>query len=93
MPLLNKQSTFIEANPVRVPLTNGQFVLARGLAGATASYIAEGALKPVSTPTFDAISMRAKKLAGIVPITKEAQMWTWATSKPTSVRIFGTLSP
>ena len=76
MPLLNKQSTFIEAGPVRVPLTNGQFVLARGLAGATASYIAEGALKPVSTPTFDTITMRAKKLAGIVPITKEAQMWT-----------------
>ena len=60
MPLLRLESTFINASPVRVPLTNGQFVLARGLAGATASYIAEGALKPVSTPTFDSISMRAK---------------------------------
>jgi len=76
MPLLRLESTFINAGPVRVPLTNGQFVLARGLAGATASYIAEGALKPVSTPTFDSISMRAKKLAGIVPITDEAVKWT-----------------
>jgi HK97 family phage major capsid protein len=76
MPLLRAESTFINAGPVRVPLTNGQFVLARGLAGATASYIAEGALKPVSTPTFDSISMRAKKLAGIVPITEEAVRWT-----------------
>jgi HK97 family phage major capsid protein len=76
MPLLRIESTFIAAGPQRVPLTNGQFVLARGLAGASASYVAEGALKPVSTPTFDSISMRAKKLAGIVPITKEAERWT-----------------
>src|SRR3954470_18303444 len=41
MPLLRMDSTFLQAGPVRVPLTNGQFVLARGLAGATASYIAE----------------------------------------------------
>lgn len=76
MPLLRVESSFIAANPVRVTLVNGQYVLPRGLAGATASYVAEGALKPVSTPTFDAISMRAKKLAGIVPITNEAVRWT-----------------
>jgi len=76
MPILRVESTFLAAGPTRVPLTNGQFVLARGLAGSSASYVAEGALKPVSTPTFDSISMRAKKLAGIVPITKEAERWT-----------------
>jgi HK97 family phage major capsid protein len=76
MPILRAQSTFINANPVRVTLVNGKFTLPRGLAGASASYVAEGALKPVSTPTFDAVSMLAKKLAGIVPITNEARMWT-----------------
>jgi HK97 family phage major capsid protein len=76
MELLRYQSTFLAANPVRVPMINGQYKLGRGLAGATASYVAEGALKPVSTPTFDSITMASKKLAGIVPITREARMWT-----------------
>jgi HK97 family phage major capsid protein len=76
MPLLRLRSTFIDAGPQRVTLTNGRFTLPRGLAGATASYVAEGALKPVSTPTFDNVSMLAKKLAGIVPLTNEAKMWT-----------------
>jgi HK97 family phage major capsid protein len=76
MELLRKESTFLAANPVRVPLIAGRYNQPRGLAGATASYIAEGALKPVSTPTFDSISMQAKKLAGIVPLTNEARMWT-----------------
>jgi HK97 family phage major capsid protein len=76
MELLRKQSTFIDAGPVRVPLIGGRYNQPRGLAGATASYVAEGALKPVSTPTFDSISMVAKKLAGIVPLTNEARMWT-----------------
>jgi HK97 family phage major capsid protein len=76
MDLLRVQSTFIAANPVRVPMVNGQYKLGRGLAGATASYVAEAALKPVSSPTFDSITMASKKLAGIVPITKEAAMWT-----------------
>lgn len=76
MPLLRVQSTFINAGPRRVPFTNGKYTLPRGLAGATASYVAEGALKPVSTPTFDSVAMSAKKLAGIVPMTNEAKMWT-----------------
>ncbi len=76
MPLLRSKATFIDSNPVRVTFTNGRFTLPRGLAGATASYVAEGALKPVSTPTFDSVAMLAKKLAGIVPLTNEAKMWT-----------------
>ncbi len=75
MPLLRARSTFIDAGPVRVRLTNGKYTLPRGLAGSTASYIAEGALKPVSTPTWDGVSMQAKKLAGIVPMTNEARDW------------------
>lgn len=76
MPILRTRSSFIDAGPNRVTLVNGQFVLPRGLAGSSAAYVAEGALKPVSTPTFDSVSMRAKKLAGVVPLTNEARMWT-----------------
>ena len=76
IPMLRPESTFLGANPTRVQLVNGQFKQPRGATGATAGYIAEGALKPVSTPTFDAISMLAKKLAGIVLITNEAEKWT-----------------
>jgi HK97 family phage major capsid protein len=74
--LLRVQSTFLAAGPTRVQLVNGQFVLGRAASGTSASYVAEGAAKPVSTPQFDSVSMRAKKLAGIVLLTKEAQMWT-----------------
>lgn len=76
LPLLRNESTFLNANPTRVQLINGSFKQPRGATGATAGYVAEGALKPVSTPTFDAIDMKAKKLAGIVPITNEARKWT-----------------
>ncbi|WP_046869367.1 phage major capsid protein [Microvirga massiliensis] len=76
IPLLRMQSTFLAAGPTRVQFVNGQYKVGRGATGATAAYVAEGALKPVSTPTFDAIDMRAKKLAGIVPLTNEARMWT-----------------
>lgn len=76
IPLLRVQSTFLGAGPMRVRFTNGSFKQPRGATGATASYVAEGARKPVSTPTFDAIDMKAKKLAGIVPLTNEAKKWT-----------------
>ncbi|MCR5875162.1 phage major capsid protein [Phenylobacterium sp. J426] len=76
VPLLRARSTFLGANPTRVQLVNGAFKQGRGATGATASYVGEGGLKPVSTPTFDAIDMKAKKLAGIVPLTNEARKWT-----------------
>jgi HK97 family phage major capsid protein len=76
IPLLRPATTFLQGNPTRVQLTNGAFKQPRGATGATAAYIAQGALKPVSTPTFEAIDMAAKKLAGIVLLTNEAQKWT-----------------
>lgn len=76
IPLLRAQSTFLAANPTKVQLVSGAFKQGRGATGATASYVGEGAKKPVSTPTFDAIDMKAKKLAGIVPMTNEARKWT-----------------
>lgn len=76
VPLLRAESTFINAGPNRIQLVNGQFNQVRGATGATASYVGEGAKKAVSTPTFDAIAMKSRKIAGIVPITNEARKWT-----------------
>ena len=76
IPFLRNEATFLNSNPVRVQLVNGTFNQPRGATGATAGYVGEGARKPVTQPTFDAISMKAKKVAGIVPITQEAAAWT-----------------
>lgn len=76
IPFLRNQATFLNSNPVRVQLVNGAFKQPRGATGATAGYVGEGGRKPVTQPTFDAIDMKAKKIAGIVPITQEARGWT-----------------
>jgi HK97 family phage major capsid protein len=74
--MLYPQTTFLQGNPRRVPLIGGKYHQARGATGATAGYVGEGQKKPLSAPTFNDISMQARKLATIVPITQEAKMWT-----------------
>lgn len=74
--LLRPEVTFLQGNPRRVQFVGGKFKQPRGATGATAGYVGEMDKKPVSSPTFNAIDMSAKKLAGIVPITQEAKMWT-----------------
>jgi HK97 family phage major capsid protein len=73
---LRPETTFFQGGPKRVQFTRGQFKAPRGATGATASYVGEGAKKPVTEMTFDSISMSAKKLAAIVLITQEARDWT-----------------
>lgn len=76
IPLLRNETTFFRGGPKRVQFTHGKFKAPRGATGATASYVGEGAKKPVTEPTFDSIEMSAKKLAAIVLITQEARDWT-----------------
>ena len=75
---LRPENTFLQGGPKRVPLVSGQFNQPRGATGATAGYVGEGAKKPVGSPTFNNISMRSKKLAGIVMVTMEALAWSLA---------------
>lgn len=72
---LQPRTTFLQLNPQRVPLIGGRYEQPYATSGATASYVGEGQKKPVSDLTFDKFDMKAKKLAGIVLITKEAQRW------------------
>lgn len=73
---LRPEMTFFQGGPKRVQFTAGKFKAPRGATGATASYVGEGAKKPVTEPTFDEINMSAKKLAAIVLITQEARDWS-----------------
>lgn len=74
--MLRPETTFFQGNPKRIQFTHGKFKAARGATGATASYVGEGAKKPVTEPTFDSIQMSSKKLAAIVLITEEARDWS-----------------
>ena len=76
IPILYPDTIFLQGNPRRVTFEAGQYNQPRGAGSATAGYVAEGAKKPVGAPNFDGISMYAKKLAGIVYMTNEAQRWT-----------------
>ncbi len=75
---LRPENTFLQANPRRVPLIGGQFNQPRGATSSTAGYVGEGMKKPVGSPTFNGISMRSKKIAGIVMVTMEALRWSLA---------------
>jgi HK97 family phage major capsid protein len=73
--LLYPEMTFLQGNPQRVPLTGGAYDQPFGATGGSASYVGEAAKKPITDVTFDKISMKSKKLAAIVMITKEARKW------------------
>lgn len=75
---LRPENTFLQGGPRRVPLVGGQFNQPRGASSATAGYVGEAGKKPVGSPTFNNISMRSKKLAGIVMVTMEALSWSLA---------------
>lgn len=76
--LLRPETTFFQGGPRRIQFTSGKFKAPRGATGASASYVGEGAKKPVTEPTFDSIDMSSKKLAAIVLITREAKDWSLA---------------
>jgi HK97 family phage major capsid protein len=78
IPFLRSQNTFLDMDPQRIPLIGGRYNQPVGTGSSTAGYVGEGAKKPVGSPTFGAISMSSKKLAGIVMVTEEALKWSLA---------------
>lgn len=76
VPFLRPEATFLQLNPVRVPLTAGQYNQPVGATGAVAQYVGEGQKKPVTDVTFDKLGLKAKKLAAIILLTKEAKKWS-----------------
>lgn len=74
--ILRPQTTFLQGGPTIIPMPNGTYKLPAAASGATASYRGEAKPASVSQPTFKAINMSAKLLAGIVPISNQLIRWS-----------------
>lgn len=73
--ILRPNTTFMQGNPIIVPMPNGTFKQPAAASGSTASYRGETKPASVSQPTFKSISMSAKLLAGIVPVSNQLLRW------------------
>lgn len=69
--LLRPASVVRSANPLVVPMPNGQFSMPKLTGGATAAYIAENANIPTSQQTTGLVKLVAKKLVAMVPVSND----------------------
>lgn len=69
--LLRAAALVRKAGPEIVTMTSPQYFRARQATAGTASYIGETVAIPPSQETFDQVTLNAKKLAAIVPISNE----------------------
>ena len=69
--LLRAETVFLSAGPRRIDLTKGSLKIPAGATGASASYIGETEHIPASEPTFAEVSLEAKKLVAMVPMSNE----------------------
>lgn len=74
--LLRPNATFLQGGPQIIPMPNGTFKQPAAASGATAAYRGETNPMNVSQPTFKAINMSAKLLAGIVPLSNQLIRWS-----------------
>jgi HK97 family phage major capsid protein len=58
-------------NPIVLPMPGGRLTMPGAATGSTASYVSEGVNAPRTEPTFRQISMTARKLAALVPISND----------------------
>lgn len=74
--MLRPQSAFLAGNPQRIVLQNGNLTIPRAETGVSGGYTAEATDIPVEEPTLGSMSLSAKKLAVIVPISNELLTWS-----------------
>ncbi|CDX26679.1 putative Phage major capsid protein, HK97 family [Mesorhizobium plurifarium] len=74
--ILRPNTTFLQGMPEVIPMPNGTYKLPAAASGATAAYRGEAKPAAVTTPSFKAINMSAKLLAGIVPISNQLIRWS-----------------
>lgn len=74
--ILRPNTTFLQGTPEVIPMPNGTYKLPAAASGATAAYRGEAKPAAVTTPSFKAINMSAKLLAGIVPISNQLIRWS-----------------
>lgn len=74
--ILRPNATFLQGNPVIIPMPRGTYKMPAAATGATAAYRGETGRIGVSVPTFKSINMSAKLLGGIVPISNQLIRWS-----------------
>lgn len=69
--LLRPRSVIRRMEPMMVPLVNGNLRMPRLATGATANYVGENTNAASSIPDTDSVTLTAKKLIAVVPVTNE----------------------
>lgn len=82
-PLLQARALMRRSGCVVEPLTNGQTTIVRATGGGTFSRVAEGTEVNASTPTFGGVTLTAKKLLGMIPISND--LLTYAPQRVDSI--------
>ena len=68
---LRPRSVIRAMGPTIIPMSTGSFRIPKVTGGTSFSYIGENRPAPVSQPTFGAIQLTFKKLAGLVPMSND----------------------
>lgn len=74
--MLRPNNTYLQGGPSVIPMPNGSYKQPKQATGATAAYRGETRPASVSELTFKGISMTAKLLAGIVPLSNQLIRWS-----------------
>lgn len=76
IPILRPNSAFLQLDPQRLQLPNGNLTIPRQDSGVSGGYTAEATDIIVEEPTFSAMTFSSKKLAVIVPLSNELINWS-----------------
>lgn len=68
---LYPSTAFLQLNPMRIPMPNGNFTQPGGASQATAGYGEELANAAATEPTFREIAMVAKELSALIPMSNQ----------------------
>jgi HK97 family phage major capsid protein len=74
--ILREESAFLRGNPRRIQMPNGNITLAAGDTGVTGGYGAEATDISVEQQTFRDVSLSAKRLSVLVPMSNELLSWS-----------------
>lgn len=69
--LLRPTTAFLQGNPTRVQMPNGNYTMPGAATGASASYTTEGQPSSVTEQTFREVRMNAKTLSAVIPATND----------------------
>lgn len=74
--ILREESAFLRGNPRRIQMPNGNITIAAGDTGVTGGYGAEATDIVVEQQTFRDVSLSAKRLSVLVPMSNELLSWS-----------------